>query len=514
MAGKKLRDSPAIKYRYSDNTGLSSKGHIARLAFLLTCVLIILASISLVFTGLVASREADRQAVFNQKLLLGIALESKFALMARDQLSLARWDMSVLKISQNFDQDFVVDEFIDSLWFDFGLDHSLLIGPDNRVMAESFEDDVRFDTRELATTESLYWLVEKARTSFFKHRTSIKGGYGMERITADEPESEAIRGFLLLDDQVVMVSAMAIVPDDGAYVLPDGNPVILLSTLPLGPILMADLNRQLSFSDLQFMRLKSAAPDHFLHQLVSVTGEPLGFFSWNSVMPGQHIWRTVIPVIIVLGTLLAVVAFAIARKIGNLTISLAASEQHNFYLAMHDTLSGLANRLQFSRALEAAVENQTSASFTLIQCDLDRFKKVNDTLGHAAGDTVIKIVADRLSQAVGSEGLVGRVGGDEFVILLPDCADHARVQELTDTIIADICLPIETENGAYAEIGISLGVAFGPTNGTDSETLMAAADAALYLAKDMGRNQAIFAVDSPGLGSQQSAASLKDLVES
>ena len=504
MAGKELRKSAAIKSRYNDNTNHTSRGHIARLAFLLTSVLIVLASLSLVFTGLVASREGDRQAIYHQGRLLSIALESKFALMARDQLSLARWDRSVLKINLEFDRDFVTDEFIDSLWFDFGLDHNVLIDPADTVLAESIEDKVLFNTRKITPTDSFYPLVEKARNIFSKDNTTINDGYGMQQGAGLTPKPEAAHGFLLFNDQVIMASAMAIVPDDGAYALPEGNPVILLSTLRLSPKLIADFNRQLSFSDLQFIRLQPSLPDHSQHKIISLTGAQLGFFSWKSDMPGQHIWRTVIPVIIVLGTLLAGVAITIARKISNLTISLAASEQHNFYLAMHDTLSGLANRLQFNRALEASVGSIKNTPFTLIQCDLDRFKQVNDTLGHAAGDVVIKTVADRLSRAVGSAGLVGRIGGDEFAILLPDCVEHVCVKKLAAQIISAICLPIETGNGESVEIGISLGIALGPANGTDKETLMAAADAALYLAKDMGRNQAIFVDDYPNVANPPS----------
>ncbi|MBU1231575.1 MAG: diguanylate cyclase [Proteobacteria bacterium] len=496
MAGKKMVTISTMHSRYSDRSDFTSKGHIAKLALSLACVLIVLASVSLTFIGLVASREADRQASSNQQLLLDSALNYQFALMARDQLSLARWDTSVLKISQNFDRDFVIDEFMDSLWFDFGLDRSLLVGPDNKVLAESFEDDVRFNTRQLTSNDPLYQIVERARAAFFIHRITIPGGFGQQLISSVAPGTQAAQGFFLLDDQVVMANAMAIVPDDGVYALAEGNPVVLVSAIHLGKDFLADLNDQLSFSDLTFIQLQSSSSDQPLHKIISPSGEVLGAISWHSAMPGQQIWRTVIPVIVVLATFLALVAIAIAWKIGQLTRSLATSEQHNFHLAMHDTLSGLANRLQFKRVLTTALkEDIPTTPFTLIQGDLDRFKKVNDTLGHAAGDTVIKTVAHRLTEAVGSAGLVSRVGGDEFVIFLPDCVERSRVKELADKIIAAISLPVETENGEFAEVGISLGIAFAPDNGSTSESIMAAADGALYMAKDLGRNRAIFADD-------------------
>lgn len=484
----------SLQNRYSDQIDLDSKSNIGKLAFLLAAVLIFLTTISLAFTGFIASKEADRQALFNQEKLLVIAIENKFSLMARDQLSLARWDRSVANISQNLNKDYVADEFIDSLWYDFGLNHNLLIGPDNTILAESFEEEVLFEQGELGTGSSLQHIVEKARANYFQYRTVLDGGYGKKRVD-DDSLAEASYGFLLQNGQVVMACAMPIVPDDDTEVLPDGNPVILLSSMGLVEDLIAHLSDQLSFTNLRFDRNRVTPVGSLAHPVEAITGETLGVFSWRSDMPGQQIWRTVIPVIVVLGLLLAVVAFSIARKIGNLSFSLSVSEQRNYHLAMHDTLSGLANRLQVNRALESAEENVANIPFTLIQCDLDKFKNVNDTLGHPAGDTVIKTVAARLTEAVGSVGLVGRVGGDEFVILLPDCIDRTSVTTLADTIITEIQKPMETETGEKAQIGISLGIAFAPADGLTAASLMAAADAALYEAKDLGRNRAIFACD-------------------
>lgn len=493
MAVKNMAAADMMHYRYSDRATPPAKGHIARLSFLLASILIVLASISLAFIGLVASREADRQASSNQQQLLDIALKNRFALMARDQLSLARWDESVLKISQSIERDFINDEFMDSLWFDFGLHYNLLIGPNNTVLAEAFEENVEYNDRQLSFRDPLYQLAENARASFFEYRVAINGGYGQQLIAKDITGEVPTQGFLMFDDQPAIVNAMAIVPDDGEYVLPEGNPVILISAILLDQGLISNLNDQLSFSNLEFVTPELPSSHLPQHTISSLSGEILGSFLWIGAMPGQQIWRTVIPVVIVLGAFLALVAFGIAWKIGRLTLSLATSEHHNLFLAMHDTLSGLANRLQFNRALEGALENLPNLPFTLIQCDLDHFKKVNDTLGHAAGDTVIQSVAKRLTQIVGEEGLVGRVGGDEFVVLLPGSNERAHIKHIANQMIADICIPIETDSGEMAQVGISLGIAFAPVNGITSETIMAAADNALYIAKEQGRNRAVFA---------------------
>lgn len=480
--------------RYGDITVRSSNAHIARLAFLLASVLIILASISLVFIGRIASKEADRIAIADQQLLLENALDNWFVIIRRDQLSLARWDKAVRKISLRFDEDFVVDEFIDSLWFDFGLDRNLLVGPNNNILVNSRGEEVQFGAGVLAETDSLYRFVEEARAQYFKNRITLAGGYGQQSISSGTLHSHTVHGFLELDDKVSLVHAMAVVPDDGNSVLPDGNPVILISALYLDSELIEELNAQLAFSHLKFGLQSAASASLNHHPVTSPAGEALGVFSWQGNLPGGHIWETVIPVIAVLAVMLGALAFIIAWRIGKLTVSLAKSEEQNRFLAMHDTLSGLANRLQFMRALTAALERLPEVPFSLVQCDLDKFKQVNDTHGHGAGDTVIKVVAKRLTAAVQGAGLVCRVGGDEFVILL-DLVERSALETVAARIIADVCQPIEVEHGVFARVGVSLGIATAPSHGDIAESLMAVADSALYQAKEQGRNRAVFVED-------------------
>ena len=106
------------------------------------------------------------------------------------------------------------------------------------------------------------------------------------------------------------------------------------------------------------------------------------------------------------------------------------SEEHNKFMAEHDALTGLPNRLQFDKQLDAIIEQKGQSKCAILCMDLDKFKQVNDTYGHLAGDVVIKTVADRLAAQVGDRGLVARIGGDEFIILLrnelsKDCGDGA-----------------------------------------------------------------------------------------
>lgn len=159
-------------------------------------------------------------------------------------------------------------------------------------------------------------------------------------------------------------------------------------------------------------------------------------------------------------------------------------------LAQYDPLTGLANRHRMQRRLDNTLTayRNTKRSCALMMLDLDRFKQVNDTLGHPAGDELLKQVAARLGRLVGENGEIGRLGGDEFQIILPDVDDRGKLGELAQRIIQMISQPYSL-NGSRAIIGTSVGIAIAPYDGIDTEELVKAADLALYAAKDGGRGK-------------------------
>ena len=159
-------------------------------------------------------------------------------------------------------------------------------------------------------------------------------------------------------------------------------------------------------------------------------------------------------------------------------------------LALFDSLTGLSNR----HAMEKRLANVLSAyraakrSCALIMLDLDRFKAVNDTLGHPVGDALLKQVAERLRQAVDKSGEIGRLGGDEFQIMLPDIDDRGRLGEMGLKIIEILSQPYSLGENRCV-IGASLGIAIAPYDGVEPGELVRNADLALYAAKDGGRGQ-------------------------
>jgi diguanylate cyclase (GGDEF)-like protein len=159
-------------------------------------------------------------------------------------------------------------------------------------------------------------------------------------------------------------------------------------------------------------------------------------------------------------------------------------------LAQYDSLTGLANRHRMEKRLTATLTAYKAAkrSCALMMADLDRFKQVNDTLGHPAGDELLKQVAQRLGRIIPESCEIGRLGGDEFQIILPDMDDRGQLGDIAKKVIEIISQPYSID-GSRCVIGASVGVAIAPYDGISSEELVRSADLALYAAKGGGRGQ-------------------------
>ena len=156
-------------------------------------------------------------------------------------------------------------------------------------------------------------------------------------------------------------------------------------------------------------------------------------------------------------------------------------------MARFDTLTGLPNRLMIHETLATAMAeaDKWGSRCAFMMIDLDRFKAVNDTLGHPVGDRLLGRVSERLRQLVTDNEMIGRLGGDEFAVVVRDATDTARVEGLAHTIIDTLSKPYEVDAHTLY-IGASVGLATGPRDGRTAETLIRSADLALYRSKDAG----------------------------
>lgn len=188
------------------------------------------------------------------------------------------------------------------------------------------------------------------------------------------------------------------------------------------------------------------------------------------------------------------------------------SEQNASRMAHYDPLTGLANRFQMAQSLakilDAPQEMQRDCAVFLL--DLDRFKEVNDTLGHPTGDVLLKQVARRLEDSVGERGLVGRLGGDEFKVVIPGRVVTNDLHDLATGIIRSLSRPYTIDKQSIA-IGASIGIATSPADGVTSKALIRNADLALYAAKNGGRGRHHFYSSDLHSAAEERAALENDL---
>lgn len=168
------------------------------------------------------------------------------------------------------------------------------------------------------------------------------------------------------------------------------------------------------------------------------------------------------------------------------------AEEKVDWLARHDTLTEIANRHQFSEQLEKwCAALQDGHAFALQWIDLDHFKEVNDTLGHPAGDALLKSVANRIRKVLRGTDIVGRLGGDEFAILQVVVADQSQATKLVERLQHTLAEPHRVLD-SQVTVGASIGIAVAPKDGCVPEVLMKKADLALYRAKNSGRGTYAF----------------------
>ena len=217
----------------------------------------------------------------------------------------------------------------------------------------------------------------------------------------------------------------------------------------------------------------------------------IGYFVFMDEMDYYMDTIVVIRWISIIATILLVIIIVelIYKLINKYTAELTEQKDILDYQAHYDLLTGLSNRVLFNDRLEQAVEKakRQDGRFALLFIDLDRFKQINDSLGHSVGDKVLQIIAKRLQSVVRKEDSISRLSGDEFTILIQDLKQVTDASFLAQKIISSLAEAINIENHTLY-ITSSIGISIFPNDGLDANNLLKYADAAMYKAKEEGRN--------------------------
>jgi diguanylate cyclase (GGDEF)-like protein len=475
-------------------------GHPSRRGFLLRIVLPIFAVailVNLAAGGLLlwSSREADRVSIDRQRALVDLVVSQLRATVAHDQESVTVWDDAVNGVLAG-----------DAEWLDvnlggwmnsyFGHDAAYIIAPDDRPIYASVDGQLAEPAEVQPSWPQIGPLVSHLRRRL---------GEGDVSGVSDRVLTAGASDIVVLSDRPAIVSAKPIVSDSGEIEQVAGAEYIHVAVRYLDDSLIGELQNSYLLEGLRFSWTEGLSSEETTSPLRNSAGEVLGYYAWTPYRPGSAVFGHVWPV------LLALFLGGMAALAGLLTVvrkrslSLVRTQAEIRHLATHDVLTGLPNRSQFEAELDEALIRceAPGRSIALLYLDLDRFKEVNDTLGHHAGDLLLRQFAERLKGLTSRDDTIARLGGDEFTIIVRAFTTEAEIELLCSKLVETARHPFEVAD-TKVFIGVSVGVAIAPRDGTTAPELARRADIALYSAKANGRSgYAVFSPDMQELITQR-----------
>lgn len=432
-----------------------------------------------------SGREVDRIARERDRSTVSLLLRQSVDRIAHAQESSTLWDDAVREMRQRPLDPGWLDLNL-GIWFhDYaGIDEVYLLSPDDRPLyamrgGERVDPAAYLDVRDVAAD-----LVTRLRHT---RQVARRRDGEIAMLTPGRADFAPVRG------RPAIVSAKPILSDSGGIVQPHGREAVHLAVVFLDNGYFSRLGRHYGLQNARFASVPGRRRGDASVALGGHGSGTLGYLVWTPFAPGSRVTSAIGPVVLV-GMLLAALAiWALASRLARRTEDLEHSRLQAHHQATHDALTGLANRSMFELRLDEVIarSRRRGSDVALLYLDLDRFKQVNDTLGHPAGDALIREVALRLTQQVRGYDVVARLGGDEFAIVISDPAEFASIEGICARIIAEMERPFDL-SGSQAYIGASIGIACAPDHGIDRTELTRKADIALYKAKLDGRSRFVF----------------------
>lgn len=469
---------------------------------LTTAIGLAIAFFGLALIGVIvyAGWSSNKAAGETETKLVDYAIDQSIARVLNEQKSIAWWDDAVKNIDISFNADWIDEQIGLFLTEIYGQDELYIFNSQDKPIygykkggrlqgLERFDQNPQFKVL-------LQEMRERKAKGLFERPDIFGEGQDQFHEFKGVLEWGKWRGHILVvDGRPAIVTAITICPTLDPTLLKD-EPYALLSIVFIDDQFVRKIGRSLLMPDLALVKDGAADRDAMTEPFVADDGTLLGMFSWKPRQPGAVMLNVILPLVL-LGILGAGLLTALMlRRLRETSAELARREAEAQYTAKHDSLSGLPNRHYFAEQVDQALQGLaagTPPALIIAYLDIDRFKDINDTLGHQSGDALIRAAALRLREELAPGDVLARFGGDEFAILRT-ADDTGAATDLAARLSGAFAVPyaIASQN---VSVTASIGFAFAPEHGRTVDELMQRADIALYAAKAAGRDQAQFFSD-------------------
>ncbi len=450
------------------------------LTFQVTLTVLALAAFSLATVigfGFYAAQRADSDSLERQKIYVSSGIADEVTELVREQASVTEWDGSLVAARAG-DQRWMTENLGAWLHEYYKIDRVYVLDAAGRPI-HAMRDG---KTLPPSTFESDRATVEP---SVAKLRALIR-----EAADQEGDAAKVVSGIVAIEGAPAIVSVQQIVPDTDRVTMEPGEEYIHVVVQFVDGPLIADIADRYLLEDVHLLPKGAARLPAASVPLMAENGIVLGRVTWKAERPGSTLLRQISPALIASGLLAAGVLYFLLMRLRRVARELQRTQDEARYLALHDTLTGLPNRALFEDRMIAALRSvkRSGGHVALLYIDLDRFKNINDTFGHAAGDELVRQTAQRLQASVRPVDTVARLGGDEFAIIVHDVDDLDTARQLCDRLLRDVALPYDLF-GTQAFVGVSIGVSISSASNSDPQELLREADIALYEAKRNGRGR-------------------------
>ena len=445
-----------------------------------------------------AGWSANGTAVVRERQLVENALDQSVSRVLDQQKAIAWWDDAVIAVSAaQPDIEWLETNFGVYFHETYGHDEVIIVDGQNRPIYANVGGELSDAAAAYANhREVLDQIVAEARHGADGHLrrrdTAFVESQGNYSALLGASFGRWAGHIMSVDGEPAVVAALSIVPNLDADLL-QGEPHLLLSIVRVDQAFISDVGSSLLMSDLSVSNGPTSLRGALSEAFVADNGEPVGYLTWSPRRPGRTLLLFILP-LVALGVVGAgVLTWIMIVRLKKASGELADREAQSRHQALHDALSGLPNRHHFIErlqdALDGLVQTRNNARVVVAYIDVDRFKDINDTMGHAAGDELIMAVADRLRSVLTPEDFLSRFGGDEFAVLRR-ATDTGAADALAERLQGAFSKSFDVY-GQHVRMTASIGIAVGPGHGGSPQELMRAADIALYQGKNQGRDRAM-----------------------